>query len=77
MHLVPKPAWTDEHMSLYFDTTLKEALSSGLTSVHDAASGPHQIAFLKQYVYLFFTVSTLKVCLAERQRKAYSQYALI
>ncbi|KAF8714228.1 hypothetical protein AX14_012868 [Amanita brunnescens Koide BX004] len=48
MNLIPAPIWTDEQMSVYFDTTLKEALSSGLTSVHDAASQPHHIAFLKR-----------------------------
>ena len=65
MNLIPAPIWTDEQMSVYFDTTLKEALSSGLTSVHDAASQPHHIAFLKRYVYLLFAISLLRATLQE------------
>ncbi|KAF8627222.1 hypothetical protein AX15_004474 [Amanita polypyramis BW_CC] len=48
MSLVPAPTWTDEQMSGYFETTMNEALSSGLTSIHDAASQPHHIEFLKR-----------------------------
>ncbi|PFH49981.1 hypothetical protein AMATHDRAFT_75863 [Amanita thiersii Skay4041] len=48
MDLVPNPPWTEEQMSSYFETTMKEALSSGLTSIHDAMSRPEMIHFFKK-----------------------------
>ncbi|KAF5392136.1 hypothetical protein D9757_003223 [Collybiopsis confluens] len=48
MALVPVPAWTDEQMALFFDSTVKAALSYGLTSIHDAATTPAMIAFMKK-----------------------------
>ena len=60
MGLIPAPVWTDEQMSIYYDTTVKEALSYGLTSVHDAASQPHHISYLKRYVYVLFMRAPLE-----------------
>ncbi|KAF5391967.1 hypothetical protein D9757_003282 [Collybiopsis confluens] len=48
MALVPVPAWTDEQMALFFDSTMKAALSYGLTSIHDADTTPAMIAFMKK-----------------------------
>ncbi|GLB44179.1 putative amidohydrolase family protein [Lyophyllum shimeji] len=48
MALIPTPAWTEQRMSDYFDTTMWDALSHGLTSIHDAMSYPDQIRFFKR-----------------------------
>ncbi|KAF8064078.1 amidohydrolase family-domain-containing protein [Lyophyllum atratum] len=48
MALIPTPEWTDERMSQFFDTTMRDALSHGLTSIHDAMSLPDQIQFFKR-----------------------------
>ncbi|KAJ3759321.1 amidohydrolase family-domain-containing protein [Lentinula raphanica] len=47
MSLVPTPQWTDEQMATFFETTMKVALSHGLTSIHDAGSSPEIIKFMK------------------------------
>ncbi|KAK2465124.1 hypothetical protein APHAL10511_002816 [Amanita phalloides] len=47
MGLIPAPTWTNEQMLGFYHTTMKEALSVGLTSIHDAASQPHHIEFLR------------------------------
>ncbi|KAJ3711845.1 amidohydrolase family-domain-containing protein [Lentinula guzmanii] len=49
MSLIPAPEWTDEQMAVFFDTTMKVALSYGLTSIHDAGSSPMMIQFMKSY----------------------------
>ncbi|KDR78376.1 hypothetical protein GALMADRAFT_266881 [Galerina marginata CBS 339.88] len=36
MSLIPTPPWTEAQLSEFFDMTIKEALSFGLTSIHDA-----------------------------------------
>ncbi|KAK7441742.1 hypothetical protein VKT23_016405 [Stygiomarasmius scandens] len=46
--LIPIPAWTEDQMSEFFDTTMKQALSYGLTSIHDADSSPAMISFMKK-----------------------------
>ncbi|KAF5352909.1 hypothetical protein D9758_007891 [Tetrapyrgos nigripes] len=46
--LIPIPAWTEDRMAEYFETTMAQALSYGLTSVHDADSSPEMIAFFKK-----------------------------
>lgn len=48
MKLIPAPAWTNEQMEGYFKQTMEEALSNGLTSIHDAASEVSHIHFLKR-----------------------------
>ncbi|KAJ3805424.1 amidohydrolase family-domain-containing protein [Lentinula lateritia] len=48
MSLIPVPEWTDEQMTTFFDTTMKLALSYGLTSIHDAGSSPKIIQFMKK-----------------------------
>ncbi|THU97871.1 hypothetical protein K435DRAFT_777773 [Dendrothele bispora CBS 962.96] len=46
--LIPIPAWTENQMAEFFDTTMKQALSYGLTSIHDADSSPAMISFFKK-----------------------------
>ncbi|KAF8627591.1 hypothetical protein AX17_006164 [Amanita inopinata Kibby_2008] len=48
MDLVPAPTWTEERMSAYFETTMKEALSSGLTYIQDAMTLLEHIEFFKK-----------------------------
>jgi len=48
MNLVPIPEWSEETMFRYFELTIKEALSYGLTSIHDADSKVNQIQFYKK-----------------------------
>ncbi len=48
MNLVPIPQWTNDEMELFFQTTMKEALSYGLTSIHDADALPHYVEFFKK-----------------------------
>ncbi len=48
---------------MYFETTIQAALEFGITSIHDAASEPAIISFMKKYVpplkyrtgHLYFT----------------------
>ncbi|THH17484.1 hypothetical protein EW146_g3337 [Bondarzewia mesenterica] len=40
--------WTEEEMLGYFETAMHDALSVGLTSIHDAASSPEVIQFFKR-----------------------------
>ena len=48
MYLVPVPEWSEETMSRFFELTIKEAISYGLTSIHDADSKVNQINFFKK-----------------------------
>lgn len=48
MELIPIPDWSENDRAKFFDTTMKDALSVGLTSIHDADSSPEQIAFFKK-----------------------------
>ncbi|KAF9460436.1 amidohydrolase family-domain-containing protein [Collybia nuda] len=48
MALIPVPAWNEERMAKFFDTTMKAALAHGLTSIHDASSPPEYISFYKK-----------------------------
>ncbi|KAF8889019.1 amidohydrolase family-domain-containing protein [Infundibulicybe gibba] len=45
--LIPFPEWTESQLSDFFDITVKEALAHGVTSIHDAAAGPNDIALFK------------------------------
>ena len=51
MSLVPVPEWSEEIMSHYFELTIKEALSYGVTSIHDADSKVNQIKVFRKYVF--------------------------
>ncbi|EDR09659.1 uncharacterized protein LACBIDRAFT_318953 [Laccaria bicolor S238N-H82] len=48
MNLIPIPHWTERQISDFFDSTIKEALSRGLTSIHDADSKLDHLAFFKK-----------------------------
>ncbi|KAF8903036.1 amidohydrolase family-domain-containing protein [Mucidula mucida] len=48
MSLVPLPKWSEEQVSMYFETTIQAALEFGITSIHDAASEPAIISFMKK-----------------------------
>jgi predicted amidohydrolase YtcJ len=48
MQLIPTPPWSEEQMSGYFETAMADALSHGLTSIHDAAALPHYIKFFRK-----------------------------
>jgi len=48
MELIPIPPWTKAVMAEFFDMTMKDALSVGLTSIHDADSSPEAIALFKK-----------------------------
>ncbi|KAG6844297.1 hypothetical protein H0H87_008078 [Tephrocybe sp. NHM501043] len=48
MALIPTPEWTEERTNQFFQTTMKDALAHGLTSIHDAMSSPEQIQFFKK-----------------------------
>jgi hypothetical protein len=47
-----KPAPTELETLQWFETTMCDALCFGLTSIHDAASFPNDIAFFKRHVLL-------------------------
>jgi predicted amidohydrolase YtcJ len=47
-----KPAPTEVETLQWFETTMRDALRFGLTSIHDAASFPHDIVFFKRHVLL-------------------------
>ncbi|KAG6911050.1 hypothetical protein DXG01_004564 [Tephrocybe rancida] len=48
MALIPIPEWTEERTNQFFETTMKDALAHGLTSIHDAMSSPEQISFFRK-----------------------------
>ncbi|KAF5314329.1 hypothetical protein D9619_011773 [Psilocybe cf. subviscida] len=48
MDLVPTPEWSDKQLSEFFELTMKQALSYGLTSIHDAMTQPGQVEFFKK-----------------------------
>lgn len=48
--LIVSPPWTDEQMLDYYVSAMREALSYGLTSIHDAAALPWMIKFFKRPV---------------------------
>ena len=47
-----KPAPVEVETLQWFETTMRDALRFGLTSIHDAASFPNDIAFFKRYLLL-------------------------
>lgn len=52
MSLIPVPPWSETQLTNFFDMTIKEALSYGLTSIHDAGSSPDHIKFFKKYSHM-------------------------
>ncbi|KAF8966893.1 amidohydrolase family-domain-containing protein [Flammula alnicola] len=48
MSLIPIAPWSDTQISEFFDTTMKEALSYGLTSIHDADTKVDHITFFQK-----------------------------
>ncbi|KAG5646172.1 hypothetical protein DXG03_004225 [Asterophora parasitica] len=48
MELIPTPEWTEDRMTGFFDTAMRDALAHGLTSIHDAMAFPEHIMFFKQ-----------------------------
>ncbi|KAF9562894.1 hypothetical protein CPC08DRAFT_706411 [Agrocybe pediades] len=48
MSLIPIPPWTHDQISSFFDVTMKEALSYGLTSIHDADTKPAHVEFFRE-----------------------------
>lgn len=48
MSLIPNPPRSEGTMREYFDLTMKDALSHGLTSIHDAMATPEMISFFKK-----------------------------
>jgi hypothetical protein len=48
MDLIPIPKWTEDDTAKFFDIAMKDALSVGLTSIHDADSLPEAISFFKK-----------------------------
>lgn len=49
MDLIPSPPWSEDLMGEFFDLTIEEALSYGLTSIHDADTSPARIDFFRKY----------------------------
>lgn len=47
-NLIPTPEWSQETISRFYELTIKEALSYGLTSIHDADTKVNQIKFFKK-----------------------------
>ena len=60
MHLIDKPVPTEVETLQWFETTMRDALRFGLTSIHDAASFPNDIAFFKRHV-LFVNILSLGI----------------
>jgi hypothetical protein len=48
MSLIPVPAWSESQVAGFFEATIKEALSFGLTSIHDADTRLEHIEFFKK-----------------------------
>ena len=61
INLIPSPEWSEEQLSEYFDITMTDALSFGLTSIHDADTLPQMRKFFIRYVILVFNQSTLNI----------------
>ena len=47
-NLISIPEWSEETITRYYELTIKEALSYGLTSIHDADTKVNQINFYKK-----------------------------
>ncbi|KAF8520380.1 amidohydrolase family-domain-containing protein [Hysterangium stoloniferum] len=49
MNLIHPPPWSYNHMMEYFTATVQDALSHGLTSLHDAGSTPLAAEFFQKF----------------------------
>ncbi|KAJ7287289.1 amidohydrolase family-domain-containing protein [Mycena rebaudengoi] len=49
MNLIPRPSWSPEQYTEFFNAAIAEALKYGLTSVHDAATDPGAVSFFKGF----------------------------
>jgi len=54
MDFIPSPAWSDQQMEEFFETTITTALKFGLTSIHDADTKLSMISFFKKSVVIRF-----------------------
>jgi len=52
MDLIPIPPWSEEQVSESFGQTIEQALSYGLTSIHDADMKMEHIDFVKRYSHI-------------------------
>ena len=59
MELIPNPPWSADRVSDFFETTMKDALMHGLTSIHDADADPMSIAFYKRFVLVPYAIVIL------------------
>ena len=59
MALIDIPSWTTQDMLKFFKTTSEEALSYGLTSIHDADTNPRFIDFYKKFVFRSFVIALI------------------
>lgn len=57
MSIVPVPPPTKVQLRDYFERTVRDAYAVGLTSIHDAATEPHEIEFYQEYVLRLFTLT--------------------
>lgn len=71
MAIVPVPAPTKAQLRDYFDRTVRDALAVGLTSIHDAATEPHQIEFYQEYVLGLFTPPLSDFCQGMPQPRSF------
>ena len=71
MNLIPRPHWTENQISDFFDTTIKEALSRGLTSIHDADSNLDHLAFFKKSVQPLPHILCFLTCLGWQNEGSY------
>ena len=73
MDLIDKPAQTEAEIYECFETTMRDALRVGLTSIHDAASFPKDIAFFQRHVLLLISshVDTLSHLIGWQMRGVY------
>lgn len=51
MSLIPLPEWNFATMKQFFASTMKDAVTHGLTAIHDAGTPPEQISFFKRPVF--------------------------
>ena len=51
--LIKKPALTDDDLMKLFNRTMQDAMSVGLTSIHDAGLDPMSLEFFKRQASVF------------------------
>lgn len=59
MDLVRVPPWTEEQIFEYFNATITDALSHGLTGLHDAALSPALAAIVERYNFVLTTLLSI------------------